>query len=283
MLIATRFVLPIPEQSDSCICWPVKCNAGLYVHESHYTVVFQNDRFIFLILPFTVIISTLPFLLFKKDEFFPVVEVTGKTLSTHLDSFSMFTTAPKNKLKNPAVPPPRCDSGAHVDAAPFWEGRTKGNFQTFHSHSALLGSTASSTFHLGHSIHAFPAPTFHTAKWPNMNWDQNFKEHTLWQVRTDSKRSPSAPEFGHSDKEAVARHLPVSSNLLTSKAALIPTMPYKPAALPTLTLRSEVPFLMCNCTLKSFQPKQPFALNIPSDIKSYHGLLKKKHQNPKCT
>lgn len=47
ILIVTRFVLCIPEQSDSCICWPVKGNAGLYVQESHYTVVFQDDTYIF--------------------------------------------------------------------------------------------------------------------------------------------------------------------------------------------------------------------------------------------
>lgn len=47
ILIVTRFVLCIPEQSDSCICWSVKGNAGLYVQESHYTVVFQDDTYIF--------------------------------------------------------------------------------------------------------------------------------------------------------------------------------------------------------------------------------------------
>lgn len=61
--------------------------------------LFSKMMFIFLKLPFTIIISTLLLLLF---EAFHIVGVTGTPLSTHLDSFSMLTTAPKSKLKNPA-------------------------------------------------------------------------------------------------------------------------------------------------------------------------------------
>lgn len=99
-------ICPFYSRTDSCICWPVKCSAGLYVHESHYTAVFQSDWFMFSKLPFTMIISTLLSLLFKNDEAFHVAGMTGKTLFTHLDSFSMLITALKSKLKNPAALPP---------------------------------------------------------------------------------------------------------------------------------------------------------------------------------
>lgn len=129
-------------------CWSVCAREPLYGCFPKWQIyIFKTT--------FTMIILTLLFLLFKRDEAFHVVGMTGKTLSTHLDSFPMLTTAPKSKLKVP-----RCDSGAHVDAAPFWEGRTEGNFQTFHSHRALLGPTASNTFHLGHCIHISQFPLF---------------------------------------------------------------------------------------------------------------------------
>lgn len=137
--------------------------------------LFSKMTLIFLKLPFTMIISTLLLLLFKEDEAFHIVRVRGKPLSTHLDSFYMLTT--KSKLKNaavPAVPPPRCDSGAHIDAAPF-QGRAKGNCETFYSQRALLGPTASNMFHHGDSTHTFPAPHFHVCRELKVNRDQNFK------------------------------------------------------------------------------------------------------------
>lgn len=116
-----------------------------------------------------------------------------KTLTTLLDSFSMLITAQKSNLKNQAILPPRLDSGAFVDAAPFWGGRAKGNFQTFQSHRALLGPTASNTFQLGHSTRTFPTPTCHMCIELKVNRDQNFKVHPYTQSERPEQMQKGVP------------------------------------------------------------------------------------------
>lgn len=180
------------------------------MHWSNYSV-FQNDRFIFLKLTFTVIKPSLLFLLVKKDEAFHFIGMKGKLLPTHLDSSFLSTMAQKSQLKNQVIPPSRLDCGAYVDAA-------KGNSQTSQPHRALLWPTASTTFDLGYRIYTFLALIFNICfKWKRTKtefWKDipTYKAKGIFsfKARTDSQRSHHAAEFGQPDKEAVAGHFPAT-------------------------------------------------------------------------
>lgn len=229
-------ICPFYSRTDSCICWPVKCSAGLYVHESHYTAVFQSDWFMFSKLPFTMIISTLLSLLFKNDEAFHVAGMTGKTLFTHLDSFSMLITALKSKLKNPAALPPTLEhmwmllhfereepkaTFKHsIPTEPCWDLQLP-------THSALV---------IAYTLSQLPLSTWALNwRWTGtriLKYIPAYKVKGQNRLKKESLCSCVCPVWqGSTGKTS-------PSNLLTCKAALIQTIPYKAAAFPILMLRS---------------------------------------------